>query len=211
MKRKSAKAPGWDVVAKAIRRARRACGLTQKQLGQRLGLKGGAQAVYRWERGTSAPSARRITALLAALAGLNAPVADALRATLDRVIGELSDPGSIKGADSVEPGRESRQTQTGAAGVASEQSSGAPGQQVAAEGKRYPLRRPFAIDYLILRMADELDVPARRLRAPLLQLLRNLHSSDFALPVVIEELATWIERANSAQASEPAALARELR
>jgi len=51
-------------LANAIFQARRAAGLTQAELGRRVGLKG--RAVYRWERDESAPTKRNRTALAAA-------------------------------------------------------------------------------------------------------------------------------------------------
>lgn len=51
-------------VADAIARARRATGLTQEQLGRRLGLKG--RAVYRWEGDESAPTKQNRAALVTA-------------------------------------------------------------------------------------------------------------------------------------------------
>lgn len=51
-------------LASAILQARRAAGLTQSELGRRLGLKG--RAVYRWERDDSAPTKRNRAALVTA-------------------------------------------------------------------------------------------------------------------------------------------------
>jgi len=59
-------------LADAIVRARRATGLTQEQLGRRLGLKG--RAVYRWERDESAPTKRNRAALVTALTAVNPEV-----------------------------------------------------------------------------------------------------------------------------------------
>lgn len=56
-------------MANAIIGARRASGLTQAQLGQRIGLKG--RAIWRWERDESAPSKRNQAALVTALTSLN--------------------------------------------------------------------------------------------------------------------------------------------
>jgi transcriptional regulator with XRE-family HTH domain len=52
-------------LANAILQSRRAAGLTQEQLGRRVGLKG--RAVYRWERDESVPTKRNRVALVTAL------------------------------------------------------------------------------------------------------------------------------------------------
>jgi transcriptional regulator with XRE-family HTH domain len=62
--------------ARAIRSARHAAGLTQEQLGRRLGLKG--RAVYRWERLDSAPTKRHRRALIVAIQAINPAAANAL-------------------------------------------------------------------------------------------------------------------------------------
>jgi transcriptional regulator with XRE-family HTH domain len=67
-------------MTKAIRSARRTAGLTQEQLGGRLGLKG--RAIYRWERGDSTPSQRHRRALVTAIGAVNAKAAAALAAAL---------------------------------------------------------------------------------------------------------------------------------
>jgi transcriptional regulator with XRE-family HTH domain len=55
-------------VAQAILQARRAAGLTQDELGRRVGLKG--RAVYRWERDDSAPTKRNRAALVTAFTAI---------------------------------------------------------------------------------------------------------------------------------------------
>ncbi len=67
-------------LAQEIRNARRAAGLTQQQLGTRLGLKG--RAVYRWERDDSVPTKRRRQALVLAIQVVNPQAARALAALL---------------------------------------------------------------------------------------------------------------------------------
>jgi transcriptional regulator with XRE-family HTH domain len=56
-------------LADAIVRARRTAGLTQEELGRRVGLKG--RAVNRWERDTSAPTKRNRAALVTAFTALS--------------------------------------------------------------------------------------------------------------------------------------------
>lgn len=60
-------------LAQSIRAARRAVGLTQDQLGRRIGLKG--RAVYRWERHEATPSKRNQSAMLTAIRSVNPEVA----------------------------------------------------------------------------------------------------------------------------------------
>lgn len=67
-------------LAQSIRRARRAVGLTQEQLAQRMGLK--LQAVYRWEADHTVPSKRNMNMLLSAISMLNGAVAARLSAEL---------------------------------------------------------------------------------------------------------------------------------
>lgn len=67
-------------LAQSIRTARIAAGLTQKQLGMRLGLKG--RAVYRWERDDSAPTKRNQRALVTAIRAVNMQAASALAAAI---------------------------------------------------------------------------------------------------------------------------------
>ena len=67
-------------LAHAIRDARLSLRLTQDQLGMRLGLKG--RAVYRWERGASAPTKRHLRALVTAVQALDVNVAAKLQAEL---------------------------------------------------------------------------------------------------------------------------------
>jgi transcriptional regulator with XRE-family HTH domain len=69
-----------SATAKAIRNARRACELTQQDLGRRLGLTG--RAVYRWERGQSEPTKRNGQSLITAIRMLNADAAAQLAAVL---------------------------------------------------------------------------------------------------------------------------------
>ncbi len=67
-------------LAQEIRNARHAAGLTQVQLGSRLGLK--ARAVYRWERDHSCPSKRHQRALVLAIQAVNSQAASALAALI---------------------------------------------------------------------------------------------------------------------------------
>ncbi len=84
-------------LAQSILNARKAAGLTQVQLGVRLGLKG--RAVYRWERGTTSPTRRHRGELLKVIQAVNPTAASALEA----VMASPSKNAGIgaKGADSV--------------------------------------------------------------------------------------------------------------
>jgi transcriptional regulator with XRE-family HTH domain len=62
----------------AIRSARKAAGLTQVQLGMRLGLKG--RAIYRWERDGSSPTKRHLRELLKVIQAANPQAASMLEA-----------------------------------------------------------------------------------------------------------------------------------
>lgn len=58
-----------STLAQQIRNARNAAGLTQAQLGKRLGLKG--RAVYRWERDDSSPTQRHRRELVQVIRAVN--------------------------------------------------------------------------------------------------------------------------------------------
>jgi DNA-binding XRE family transcriptional regulator len=62
----------------AIRSARTAAGLTQEELGQRIGLNG--RAIYRWERSEFSPTRRNRSALVTAITLVNAEAGKGLRA-----------------------------------------------------------------------------------------------------------------------------------
>jgi transcriptional regulator with XRE-family HTH domain len=72
-----------STLAKAIRDARVAAGLTQKQLGARLGLN--ERAIHRWETGHCAPRRRVRSALVTALQQVNSAAGSALGAVFASV------------------------------------------------------------------------------------------------------------------------------
>lgn len=129
----------------AIRLARQRAGLTQLQLGLRLGLK--ARAVSRWERGDSAPTKRNLAALVTAIAAVNVDVAQQLKGTL------FPPPPSA-----------------------------APAVTVA------PVDKAALFEVAVYRMADELDVSPRRVRGPLIRLLRSAISAEISLPNALQQL-----------------------
>jgi transcriptional regulator with XRE-family HTH domain len=69
-----------SILAKAIRDARQAAGLTQKQLAARLGLN--ERAVYRWEGAESAPKRRFRAPLVTVIQQVNPAAGAALAAAL---------------------------------------------------------------------------------------------------------------------------------
>jgi transcriptional regulator with XRE-family HTH domain len=145
-------------VAQAIRNARLACGLTQVQLGRRLGLKG--RAVYRWERDDSAPRRRHRAALVTAIQAVNAAAATALAA------------------------------------VFASESKGAAAISVAPIAVAAPAIDPkLALELSIFACADELDVPARRLRSALLRLHQRWRETNLTLDVAQRYLEAWVEPA----------------
>jgi transcriptional regulator with XRE-family HTH domain len=143
-------------MAQAILNARRAVGLTQEQLGRRIGLQ--ASAVYRWERDDSIPNKRNQRALVTAINAVNQDVAAKLAAAL---------AGQGQGAKP------------------------APAPEQAAP----PLSAPVVLELAVFGMADELDLPARRIRGSLARLLKRLRESNLTLEVAQRQLELWIASA----------------
>ena len=52
------------------------------------------------------------------------------------------------------------------------------------------------LELAVLRMADELDLPARRLRRPLLRLLARLREGQFALDSAEQQIERWVSELN---------------
>ncbi len=141
-------------VAQSIRNARRAAGLTQTQLGQRLGLK--TSAVYRWEADTSVPTKHHRRALVTAFNAIDPAAAAALQATL---------ASEVEGADA------------GAASVAELPPAGINGRA--------------SLELAVFAMADELDLPPRRVRGSLVRLLERLREANFTLETAQGQLGAW--------------------
>jgi transcriptional regulator with XRE-family HTH domain len=146
-----------STLAQSIRRARLAAGLTQNQLGMRMGLKG--RAVSRWERDDSAPKKRYRGALVAVIRAVNTTAADELVRALAIAEGKgvMPSPAAVAAAPVAAP-------PNGAA----------------------------ALELALFRMADELDLPPRRLRGPLLRLLERLRAGNLTLESAKEHLEHWI-------------------
>jgi transcriptional regulator with XRE-family HTH domain len=139
--------------------AKQAAGLTQTELGLRLGLKG--RAIYRWERDDSAPTRRHHRALVAALHGLDAQLISDLTSAL----------GSSK--------RNARSAPVPAAPVL-----------------QAPAISPAtAFELCLFRLADELDVPPRRVRAPLSRFLQRTRAAKLTLEAITQQLDTMIANA----------------
>lgn len=79
-----------SVQAQAIRAARLAVGLTQEQLGHRIGVQ--AQSIYRWERDATAPKRRHRTALVTAISLINAEAGTRLKAAFDPKRPQVTEP-----------------------------------------------------------------------------------------------------------------------
>lgn len=138
----------------AIWKARRAVGLTQKELAKRLGLQ--EQAVRRWEWEDALPSPVNRQALVAAIAALDAEAAQKLAAVIDE---ELN-------------------------GTASDAS------MAASEAARV-VPRPGVVEppnYAVLKMAEDLDVPPRRVRAAVMAFLNQLHDSNISIETAVHLL-----------------------
>jgi transcriptional regulator with XRE-family HTH domain len=120
------------------------------------------RAIYRWERDESAPTRRHRRALIEEIRAVNASAAAELLAALTA---ELSKRG--KGT------------------------SPAPALPAAPPPAAAPdVHETFEV--AVLRMADELDLPARRVRRPLARLFARLRAGDVSLEVAEKELAGLI-------------------
>lgn len=170
--RKRRERPTWG---RDIRRARVALELTQAQLGRRMGMVGGGQAICRWEGNHSRPRPRQREALLAAMGALNPAVAAQLAAVFAAKSGPPGEP-STGGA---------RVTGTRRAATANESPAPSPSAQPAAD---------IALELALLRMADELDVPARRLRVSALNFLEALRAARIGIDDIHVHLAEWTAR-----------------
>lgn len=163
-------------LSRAIREARLATRLTQEQLGRRLGLKG--RAVYRWESGHSEPQRRHRRALVTAIRAMDVSVATQLEAAL----------ASESDGASAAPARTNGST-AGTLATA--------GAEHAAPTLAAPavLGESRALELLLFRMADELDLPPRRMRGALARLLRGMRTENLSFETAERDLEAWIARA----------------
>jgi transcriptional regulator with XRE-family HTH domain len=158
----------------AIRVARLAAGLTQKRLGLRLELKG--RAIYRWERDEVAPTARHRRSLIQEIQARNPNAALQLKAVL------IPEPASNVTAAPPAP----TQPQPPLSSPETTVTPPAPTQP------EPPPTLPNTFELAVLRMADELDLPARRIRRPLARLLARMRASSCTLEAAEQELEDWI-------------------
>jgi transcriptional regulator with XRE-family HTH domain len=143
----------------SIRGARRAAGLTQAQLGMRVGLKG--RAISRWDRDDNTPTRRNRKALVTAINAVNQDAGAKLAAAI------ASDEPPTKTAAAVP----------------------------AAQPIVPPISGAVLFEHAIFGMADELDLPPRRIRGALVRLLKRLGEQDVSLDMALRQLETWIMRA----------------
>ena len=141
-------------LGRAIRTTRIACGLTQDQLGIRLGLRGKGQAVFRWEGGAISPRRRNLNNLIAVFKAAN-PQAAAAFVELVR-----------------------------------------PSKPAAPPPAPAPLTGAAALERAVYLAADELDLPARKVRAALLRLVKRLRAGQVTLEQSQPLLEAWVTEAS---------------
>jgi len=149
-----------STLAQAIRTARLASGLTQEQLGRRLGLKG--RAVYRWERDESAPRRYNRRELVHVIKAVNESAANTLA--------------TVFASEAKRP-------------------RGAPAPVAApAPAPTAPVIDPkLTLELAVFALAEELDVPARRLRAGLVKLVKRMREASITLDAVQRHLEEHLE------------------
>jgi transcriptional regulator with XRE-family HTH domain len=151
-----------QVLAKTIRAARLSARLTQEELGSRVGLK--ARGVSRWELGSSVPSRARRKLMVAAIQ----VVAPNAAATLAQAFATYE----------AERGR--RRGKTPAAAVVAPPPPAPP-----------PVDPRAVLERTIFLAADELDLPARRVRGAFARAFQRLAQNGLTLAQVTTELAAW--------------------
>jgi len=139
-----------------IRGARRAIGLTQEQLGRRLGLKG--RAVYRWERGDAVPTKHHQQALMTAIQAVNPDIATWLSAQMARAAGG---PENATPAERADP----------------------------------PIDDAAVLRHVVFVMADDLDLPPRRVRGSLKRAFKRLRETKLGMDTAERRLDEWIASA----------------
>jgi transcriptional regulator with XRE-family HTH domain len=144
-------------LAQAIRTARRSAGLTQEQLGRRLGLQG--RAIHRWECDETAPRRGHRRKLLEVLGGVDPGLLGQLTSALAPAQGNASSvaPAAPAPAASVSP--------------------------------------TTALELCLFRMADELDLPPRKVRTPLSRLLKRVRAANLTLEALQQHLDAAIANA----------------
>jgi hypothetical protein len=140
-----------------------------------MGLVGGGQAIYRWEGNHSRPRPRQQTALVAAIGALNPAIAAELAKLFATDPGSARPKSSAATSGGVVP-------QTAADNASS--SAHAPGQ----------LDPATTLELALLRMADELDVPPRRLRDATQRFLETLGAAHFSTEGAHRAIVEWAAR-----------------
>jgi transcriptional regulator with XRE-family HTH domain len=72
--------------------------------------------------------------------------------------------------------------------------AGRPTAAPAAPAPAEPVRYPAGLEYAVLRMADELDLPPRRVRRPLVRLLQRAAECGFDLETAKAYVDAWVAR-----------------
>ncbi len=168
----------------SIREARSEAGLTQEHLGRRIGLKG--RAIYRWERNETAPTARHRVTLIREIHAVNPQAAAKLHAALTALTGkrlaiaELSTPAQPAVQS---PARDVPEATANNAACYAQSAVPSPIRNVSG-----------SLELAVLKMADELDVPARRVRHALARLLDRLRAANITLDAAQRELELLVAR-----------------
>jgi transcriptional regulator with XRE-family HTH domain len=169
----------------SIVEARRATGLTQEILGQRLGLQG--RAIYRWERNETAPNDRHRRTLIREIYLLNPQAGLALQAAFTVKTGKaytvVSEP--LVAEPSMKSARNDNSKSMGPYLVP------APEIRKATEPTQLVLD---ILEFAVFKMADELDASPRRVRRALARLLERLREANVTLETIQLELTQMLAR-----------------
>ncbi len=161
----------------SIVEARRAAGLAQETLGQRLGLQG--RAIVRWERNETAPNDRHRRALIREIHLLNPQAGLALQAAVSAKTGKAytvaSEP--VDAEPSISPAQNDNSK------------SQSPFLVPAPKTTETAQTVLDVLEFGVLKMADELDVAPRRVRRALSRLLERLREANVTLEPLQRELA----------------------
>jgi hypothetical protein len=129
-----------------------------------------ASAILRWEAGRSKPPPRRRPALVSAITALDPKVGAYLLAALNADAGIVA-PGPPQLAPA----------------------AGAAGPPTTAHASTLAAQRS-TVELLVYRMADELDLPPRRMRGALTRWLRSLRATGLSFEQTERELEAWLQR-----------------
>ncbi|HEY5956675.1 MAG TPA: helix-turn-helix transcriptional regulator [Polyangiaceae bacterium] len=152
-------------LGQAIRRARRLVNLTQAQLGTRLGIR--AQSVYRWENDRAAPTPRHEREIVRVIATYSADAAGALQAAIDKTHAKTA-PSALTQAPTSPTPVSPQQTTPVAVGPSD------------------------ALQLAVFGLADDLDLPVRRVRRPLARFFDALRAVNLTFDAAGQQLNGWI-------------------